>query len=193
METNNIVPLSVTISNNDVIVIVNGDATMKISHILKKFVIDLMNESVGEDRFFKIDLKNCSYMDSTFTGILIILEKYAQKKLNGRFELLNPSSFCKKLLDTMGLVPLFKISTNNNNYKGEAIQLQSFQIQKLEKAILIYMTHKALADINKDNEKEFEDVLKFLRESIKKDIGKDIDELNLNIENNPFGDDIIKE
>jgi anti-anti-sigma factor len=188
METNNIVPLSVTISNDDVVVLVSGDATMKISHVLKKFMMDLMDESVGIDRHFKIDLKNCSYMDSTFTGILIILEKHAQKKLHDRFEILNPSPFCVKVLDTMGLIPLFKISKNNGIYNGKPIQLKAMQIQKLEEAILMYLAHKELSDISEENRKEFADVQKYLKEHIEKSTGKNIDKFNINLNDKNYND-----
>jgi anti-anti-sigma factor len=193
MESNKKLPLSVTISNDDVIVVVNGDATMKISHILKKFVMDLIDESIGRERNFKIDLKNCSYMDSTFTGILIILEKYAKKKLNNRFEILNPSNFCFNVLDTMGLVPLFKISKSNSNYEGKTIVLKPFHIEKLEEAILMYLAHKELSNVSNDNKEEFKDVQKFLTEHIESETGKDIDEIDaesfLKFQDKTFNDD----
>ncbi len=178
MESKKKMPLSVAISNDDVIVIVNGDATMKISHILKKFMMDLMEESEGHHRNFKIDLRNCHYMDSTFTGILIILEKYAKRKLDNRFEIVNPSKFCYNVLDTMGLVPLFKITNESENYEGSAVQLKPFHIQKLEEAIIMYLAHKELSDISEENKEEFKDVQKFLKEHIESETGKDIGEIS---------------
>ncbi len=178
MESKKKMPLSVAISNDDVIVIVNGDATMKISHILKKFMMDLMEESEGHQRNFKIDLRNCHYMDSTFTGILIILEKYAKRKLDNRFEIVNPSKFCYNVLDTMGLVPLFKITKENKNYEGSAVQLKPFHIQKLEEAIIMYLAHKELSNINENNKEEFKDVQKFLKEHIEIETGKNINEIS---------------
>lgn len=178
MESKKKLPLSVAISNDDVIVIVNGDATMKISHILKKFMMDLMEESEGHQRNFKIDLRNCHYMDSTFTGILIILEKYAKRKLDDRFEIVNPSKFCYNVLDTMGLIPLFKITNEEKDYEGVAVQLKPFHIQKLEEAIIMYLAHKELSNINENNKEEFKDVQKFLKDHIETETGKDINEIS---------------
>ncbi len=171
--------LWVAIKDDDVIVVVKGEATMKISYVLKKFVIDLMNESEGHNRNFKIDLKDCNYMDSTFTGLLVILEKYAKNKLNSRFEILNPSKFCQKILDTMGLIPLFKISENKADYEKQSVALEPFQIEKTEEAILMYLAHKELSGISNENKKEFEDVQKFLTEHIEKETGKDIENISV--------------
>jgi anti-anti-sigma factor len=180
MEPKKKLPLSVAINDDDVIVIVNGDATMKISHILKKFMMDLMDESKGLNRNFKIDLRKCNYMDSTFTGILIILEKHAKKKLDNRFVILNPSNFCYNVLETMGLIPLFKISNEKPDYEKNAVQLKPFYIKKTEEAILMYLAHKELSDVSKENKEEFKDVQKFLKSHIESETGKDIEEIDVN-------------
>lgn len=49
-----------------------------------------------------VDLRDCIYMDSTFLGTLIILNKQLGER-QGRFSLIAPSQACTKLLRQMGL------------------------------------------------------------------------------------------
>jgi anti-sigma B factor antagonist len=49
-----------------------------------------------------VDLRDCLYMDSTFLGTLIILNKQLGER-QGRFSLIAPSQACSKLLRQMGL------------------------------------------------------------------------------------------
>ena len=49
-----------------------------------------------------VDLRDCAYMDSTFLGTLIFLDKHLRQR-QGRFSLIAPSQACTKLLRQMGL------------------------------------------------------------------------------------------
>ena len=49
-----------------------------------------------------VDLRDCTYMDSTFLGTLIFLDKQLRQR-QGRFSLIAPSPACTKLLRQMGL------------------------------------------------------------------------------------------
>ncbi len=179
MEASNKLPLFVSIKGDDVIIIVDGEGTMKISHVLKKFVMNLMDGSNEHKRVFKIDLRHCTYIDSTFTGLLVILEKYSRTKNNVKFEIVDPSEFCLNVLETMGILNMFDISYGNADYRELSVELESFHIEKTEKAILMYLAHKELSEVNKDNEKEFQDVQKYLKKHIEEETGKDIDDIDI--------------
>ena len=49
-----------------------------------------------------VDLRDCLYMDSTFLGTLLLLNKQLVQR-QGRFSLIAPSPACAKLLRQMGL------------------------------------------------------------------------------------------
>ena len=49
-----------------------------------------------------VDLRDCLYMDSTFLGTLLFLNKQLTER-QGRFSLIAPSAACTKLLRQMGL------------------------------------------------------------------------------------------
>ena len=49
-----------------------------------------------------VDLRDCTYLDSTFLGTLIFLDKQLRLR-QGQFSLIAPSQACTKLLRQMGL------------------------------------------------------------------------------------------
>jgi len=49
-----------------------------------------------------VDLRDCTYLDSTFLGTLIFLDKQL-RACQGRFSLIAPSPACTKLIHQMGL------------------------------------------------------------------------------------------
>lgn len=53
-------------------------------------------------RQVKVDLRDCSYMDSTFLGTLLTLKK-ALDKQRGQLTLVMPSVPCNRILNQMGL------------------------------------------------------------------------------------------
>lgn len=50
----------------------------------------------------RIDLRDCTYMDSTFLGTILTLKK-ALDRMRGQLTLLTPSAACTKILQQMGL------------------------------------------------------------------------------------------
>lgn len=60
------------------------------------------------DRAVRIDLSDCTYMDSTFVGTLLFLKKRLDRD-GGDFALVAPSAPCQALLHQMGLDDLFAV------------------------------------------------------------------------------------
>jgi anti-anti-sigma factor len=79
-----------------------------------------MNQSLSFRRFgeqclaagataLRVDLRRCTFMDSTFMGTLLFLKRAVHKKENGEFTLLSPSAQCRKLIKQMGVEGVFPI------------------------------------------------------------------------------------
>lgn len=58
--------------------------------------------SNGTNTIF-VDLRACTYMDSTFLGTLMNLKKMLDKLPDGQFRLITPSTACSRILHQMGV------------------------------------------------------------------------------------------
>jgi anti-anti-sigma factor len=57
----------------------------------------------------RIDLRHCTFMDSTFIGTLLFLKRATNTRKQGRFVLVSPSQACCELFQKMGLDGVFTI------------------------------------------------------------------------------------
>ncbi len=56
-----------------------------------------------------VDLRNCSYMDSTFLGTLLTLRKLLANRCHNELILVTPSEACARILQQMGLLDVLAI------------------------------------------------------------------------------------
>jgi anti-sigma B factor antagonist len=123
---------------------------------------------------FVLDLSECLLMDSTFLGVLAGLGL----KLSGgngdrdrhRVELLNPSPRITELLETLGVVHLFKITQGSfaPAAPAEVVECTSSDPSKAELTRTCIEAHQTLMDISPANAARFKDVTQFLAEGVKK-------------------------
>src|SRR4051794_12764395 len=59
----------------------------------------------------RVDLRHCTYMDSTFMGTLLFLKRAVDRRGQGEFALLSPSPECGKLFRQMGLDAVYPVVT----------------------------------------------------------------------------------
>jgi anti-sigma B factor antagonist len=121
---------------------------------------------------FVIDLSECALMDSTFLGILagfgLKLNKGAAADNRG-IELLNPNSRIADLLENLGALHLFKVSTGCLRLP-EDVRIQAPEAviptrQQITRTCL--EAHQSLMEVNPDNVVRFKDVTRFLAEDIR--------------------------
>ena len=58
-----------------------------------------------------VDLSKCTYMDSTFIGLLVAIDKKLQKGSGGRLHVNNPSPECLDLFRQLGLENILLVET----------------------------------------------------------------------------------
>src|SRR5271156_4269908 len=83
-----------------------GRGSFQNSGCLKAFYQQLLKEGVGR---FVVDLDACTYLDSTFLGILLGLGLKLKDNGNGRLHILNASPRNLELLKNLGLDQLIRI------------------------------------------------------------------------------------
>jgi anti-anti-sigma regulatory factor len=57
----------------------------------------------------RMDLRRCTYMDSTFLGTLLFLKRAIDRRGQGQFALISPSCQCRQLLQQMGLENVYLV------------------------------------------------------------------------------------
>ena len=135
----------------------------------------LVNELLQKDcRYFVLDLSECTLMDSTFLGVLagFGLKGVAGKdgSSNLTIELLNPNERVLELLESLGVLHLFKLvqgQSEANDAAGScAITTANPSKEEVKRACL--EAHQILMDMNPQNAAKFKEVAAFLAEDLKK-------------------------
>jgi anti-anti-sigma regulatory factor len=121
---------------------------------------------------FIIDLSECVLMDSTFLGVLAgcgLQTNPGCDPANCDIELLNPSPRIRELLENLGVISLFKITTVAPQLPDDARVSAPGPVKPTQMEIkrTCLEAHKVLMSVNPDNIERFKDVTKFLAEDLK--------------------------
>ena len=114
----------------------------------------------------KIDLQECTWMDSTFMGMLAMLGLNARKK-NAPAEIYNASEQNEKLLGGLGLKKVFEFKTGPSQV-GDEVQAASNESTPESRARNVLDAHQTLMDIDEGNVSKFEKVVEYVRKDIDK-------------------------
>jgi len=161
-----------------------GRGSFQNSGCLKAFYQQLLKDGIHR---FVVDLGACSYLDSTFLGILLGLGLKLKEGGNGRLNVLNASPRNLELLRNLGLDRLINIygseptsaqaGIRQNGPSANGLNLNGVKEDQLEEvpcpvptraeaAPTILEAHEALMDFDPRNVPKFKDVVEFLREDL---------------------------
>jgi anti-anti-sigma factor len=83
-----------------------GPASMAVSGSLRRSV----EADLEQGATVRIDLRECTWMDSTFLGTLLVLAREARASRRGaRFSLVSPSDECSTVLDHTGVREVIEV------------------------------------------------------------------------------------
>jgi anti-anti-sigma factor len=85
---------------------VDGWTTMKQSLSFRKAAEQCLSNGA---QVLRVDLRCCTFMDSTFIGTLMFLKRQVHRHKHGDFALVSPSAECCRLFQQMGLDGVFPI------------------------------------------------------------------------------------
>jgi anti-sigma B factor antagonist len=144
-----------------------GRGSFQNSGCLKAFYLQLLKEGIGR---FVVDLENCTYLDSTFLGILLGLGLKLKEGGKGLLHILNASPRNLELLKNLGLDRLIQIDNPRVDLNGVAAkQLEEMPCPvptRDEAAPTILEAHENLMEFDARNIPKFKDVVEFLREDL---------------------------
>jgi anti-anti-sigma factor len=144
-----------------------GRGSFQNAGCLKAFYTKLLNQKT--DRFV-VDLDACTYLDSTFLGVLLGLGLKLKMAGNGLLHVLNASPRNLELLKNLGLDRLINIDAKRTDLNGvpeTAYQEMACPVPtKAEAAPTILEAHENLMEFDPRNIPKFKDVVEFLREDL---------------------------
>jgi anti-sigma B factor antagonist len=156
-----------------------GRGSFQNSGCLKAFYQQLLKEGVSR---FVVDLEACTYLDSTFLGILLGLGLKLKEAGNGLLHILNANPRNLELLKNLGLDRLINIqgshdkgmsSSRLNGVKDEHLEEMPCPVPtRAEAAPTILEAHQNLMEFDPRNIPKFKDVVEFLREDLGQPAGK---------------------
>ncbi|MCK9477478.1 MAG: STAS domain-containing protein [Candidatus Muirbacterium halophilum] len=126
-------------------------------------IIEAFNKSIKNSyHLFIIDMAECDYIDSTFIGTLLVMNKNTNEH-KGKMVLLNITNQVYEILHNMFLDKFFNIETSDTfkNLKS----LKDIKHRKSEKDMLENMikAHEELSSTSQKNKETFQDLVLFLK------------------------------
>ena len=121
-----------------------------------------------------LDLSECTLMDSTFLGVLtgfgLKTSSTKTPRENATIELLNPNERILELLDSLGVLHLFKLATKHVEVPDltQAQAVTPCNPTKEEVTRNCLEAHRTLIQMNPQNAAKFKEVAAFLAEDLKK-------------------------
>ena len=94
-------------------VVASGSIRASLCYPLRERLLSRLEESAGIPAVFA-DLSRCTYMDSTFIGLLVAVDRRLRKGVGGRLHVLRPSPQCLDLLGQLGLRELLLIELDGS-------------------------------------------------------------------------------
>ena len=149
-------------SGSQVRIRVSGRATHLVSQPLREYSGKMMRHGYRE---FVIDLTDCTYLDSTFAGVLAGISLKLRQS-DGTVTLQRVPPRCAELLATLGIEPLFQIVVACLPNEGLEVPMQLLPVAARSHeawAGTILEAHRLLAEAERANESRFEDVVEFLK------------------------------
>ncbi len=150
---------------------INGRANFSSSIDFKTLVQELQAKGCT---YFVLDLSECALMDSTFLGVLagFGLQRTGPKGVEGKstFELLNPNERIVDLLESLGVLNLFKLTQGAAEVPAaaQAVHIEPACPSKDEVRRACLEAHQNLIQVNPQNASKFKEVAAFLAEDLKK-------------------------
>jgi len=145
-----------------------GKGTHLNSPSLREFLCEMMDTGY---RRFRIDLNDCTYMDSTFLGTLVGLSMRLKPLTPEKIGITRINARNLELLQTLGIEQFFHVENNSTPPPCAGQELQALPEQKASveaKAETMLAAHEALADADERNVCRFKDVISFLKDDLER-------------------------
>lgn len=154
--------LSIGIQDDVILIRAVGEMRAATCYTLRRFLFPYI-ENVTNAVSILFDLENCYYMDSTFIGFIITIERKFSRISPVHVEIVNPSDKITNTLKVFSCLDKVEII-----YGKEIPPIATFVLDKkydasLDQIEMIFEAHKELSKLSEENRKEFEHLLSELK------------------------------
>jgi anti-anti-sigma regulatory factor len=129
---------------NGFVLRVQGRGTMRESRVAHEFAMRCLPDAGSQ---MTIDLSACDYLDSTFQGCLLDLQKRFGRGAASRFAVANPSDKCRKLLGAAHVDRFLNLTTNAPQAVGEELPIPPETLDSHDMAKHVMECHRLLAEL----------------------------------------------
>ncbi|MCX7025629.1 MAG: STAS domain-containing protein [Spirochaetes bacterium] len=151
--------------DNDIYIRAIGHITAALCPELRTRVFGRLEAKPPVDDMY-IDLGQCSYMDSTFMGLLVGFNKRFLRFSERPITLIHTSGECLSLLKTIGILKLVILSDEDLPFPPAMENLVSTEPTTVD---LLLDVHENLMEISEDNRRRFSTLHAILRSQKRKD------------------------
>src|SRR6516164_2086344 len=163
--------MSVLVGDQFACIRITGRANFSSSIDFKTLLNELKQKGYS---YFVLDLSGCTLMDSTFLGVLagfgLKMMSNGNDQCDPAIELLNPNARIIDLLESLGVLHLFKVTQGPvalpENTQAHTHEPVCSTKEEVTRACL--EAHRTLMEINPQNAAKFKEVAQFLAEDLKK-------------------------
>ncbi len=156
--------MQVARQDKDVYVQVIGRGSFQNASHVKNFCEETMK--AGAENFV-VDLKECSYLDSTFLGTLAGIGLKLRSAGHGSLQVVNASTRNTELIQNLGLDRLFRFHLKPIDFQpGTTEKLEGAASGKAETGETMLEAHETLMNWDARNIPKFKDVVAYLKEDL---------------------------
>jgi anti-anti-sigma factor len=113
------------------------------------------------------DLSQCDYMDSTFIGLMVAIDKRLRKTSGGRLHLLRPSPACREILSQIGLQDFLLVEDQSMDVPPRMEEVAPAGDKPGAEFILT--AHEALMETSEEARKKFGLLKEMLERKLRKE------------------------
>ncbi len=155
--------IKIVSKNSIYLVKIKGRATFEYAPTLKNFAGTILSENISAIR---IDLSECTWMDSTFMGTLAILGLKSREK-SIPVTIHKASEKNMGLIKELGINILFLFSDNLESLDVDSPATGAISHEE-DMGRTMLDAHQTLIDINSQNAEKFDNVIDFIKKDIEK-------------------------
>ncbi len=144
---------------------VEGCATMVHSRPLRQFAEQCLEQGATS---LRVDLRRCTFMDSTFQGTLLFLNRDADRRANVELALLSPSPECRRLLQRMHVDRLFSVIDADEPGDGTWLELKadSDELKNPQFQRNVLQAHQELGQTSGPNSEQFRELAEAMQQEL---------------------------
>ncbi len=129
-----------------------GSIRASLCYPLRERLLARLEESTDVPAVF-VDLSECAYMDSTFIGLLVAVDRRLRRSSGGRLHILRPSRQCRDLLGQLGLQEILLIEPEGRPALPEMVELEKPAARPAAEFVL--RAHEELMETSEEARKKF--------------------------------------